>query len=339
MNTQLNKTVERIRRRGFLKCRDNAKSSCWEERDYVEGTVNVGVIILPTLGCAWGRKSGCTMCGYAYSSSSNTQREIIVQFKDAIERLEDIEYLKIFNSGSFFDKREISENTATKIFEKINGVTKISNVQVESRPEFIDSTTLEKASKTLSAKLEVGIGLETSSDYIRENCINKNFTFDDFKKSVEICKKQGVDVKVYLLLKPPFLTEREAIDDTIKSAIDAYKLGVSRISINPVNVQRYTLVEHLWQRGEYRAPWLWSLLEVLKSIEKKVKIPVLSHPTAAGKRRGTHNCRKCDSRVYYSIMNFSTTQNPVHLDVDCECKEKWKKYVELEHLENGPYVV
>ncbi|MBI5254157.1 MAG: archaeosine biosynthesis radical SAM protein RaSEA [Euryarchaeota archaeon] len=334
VNQALNEVVQKIRKAGLAKFKGRSGATFWKEKDFLGKEVNAGVVILPTLGCRWGRSSGCTMCGYVYDSYGSSQEEILHNFKAALKSLDGIEYLKIFNSGSFFDSAEITQDTARKIFSAINAQSEITQVQAESRPEFITEDALA-AKDELQAILEIGIGLETTSDYIRENCINKNFTLEDFKRALKICKNSGVKVKAYLLVKPPFLSEKEAIGDAIASAIDAYKLGVDRISFNPVNVQRATLVEYLWKRGEYNPPWLWSVVEILESVKKKVKVPVLSHPTAVGKRRGAHNCGECDSKVYSGIINFSATQQSKYLkNLSCECKEKWEAQVELEQFEH-----
>jgi hypothetical protein len=336
VNQALNEAVQKIRKAGLAKFKGRSEATFWKEKDFLDRAVNAGVVILPTLGCRWGLNSGCTMCGYVYDSWNNSQEEILRQFKAAVKNLEGIKYLKIFNSGSFFDSSEISQDTAKKIFSEINRRSEIIQVQVESRPEFITEDALAVKEK-LNAEFEIGIGLETTSDYIRENCINKNFTLEDFKKALKICRNSGVKVKAYLLVKPPFLSEREAIEDAIASAVDACKLGADRISFNPVNIQRATLVEYLWRKGEYSPPWLWSIAEILKSVKKKMKIPVLSHPIAAGKQRGAHNCGECDSKVYYGIIDFSAEQNEEHLNLNCNCgcKEKWKAQLELEQFEHG----
>lgn len=335
VNQALNELVQKIRKAGLAKFKGRSGATFWKEKDFLGKVVNAGVVILPTLGCRWGRSSGCTMCGYVYDSYGSSQEEILRQFKAALKSLDGIEYLKIFNSGSFFDSAEITQDTTRKIFSEINAQSEIAQVQVESRPEFITEDALA-AKDELQAILEVGIGLETTSDYIRENCINKNFTLEDFKKALKICRSSGVKVKAYLLVKPPFLSEKEAVEDAVTSAVDAYRLGVDRISFNPVNIQKATLVEYLWKKGEYNPPWLWSVVEILKSVKKKVKIPVLSHPTAAGKRRGAHNCGKCDREVYCGILDFSATQRSEYLkNLSCECMEKWRVQVELEQFEHS----
>ena len=61
----------------------------WRERDFLDGPVECGVIVLSTLGCSWGRAGGCTMCGYIYDSTRKelTKEEIIAQFEHALEGL------------------------------------------------------------------------------------------------------------------------------------------------------------------------------------------------------------------------------------------------------------
>ncbi|MEE8167458.1 MAG: archaeosine biosynthesis radical SAM protein RaSEA [Candidatus Hydrothermarchaeales archaeon] len=337
INQELNQVVKDLRSFGLKRYMSKKHAAhVWREKDYLDGTVDAGVIILPTRGCRWGRTSGCTMCGYVYDSDpSSSQGELVKKFEEAIGRLQGVEYLKIFNSGSFFDPKELSSNTRQKILSMVNG-RGIRRVQVESRPEFLEDKALGEAKEASEAELEIGLGLETTNDDIRRDCINKNATLEDFKEAIDLCRRSDILVKAYLLLKPPFLTEREALRDAVNSAVEAQALGASRISFNPVNIQRGTLVEYLWKRGEYRPPWLWSVLEVLKETATKIKVPVLSHPTAAGRARGAHNCGRCDSEVRDAVMNFSITQDAKFLNGPaCDCIDIWMDHLELEQLTHG----
>lgn len=322
--------MKELRKKGLAKYKGRDRAVFWGERDFLDGPVEAGVIILPTIGCRWGRKEGCIMCGYVYDAAREiSQEKVVEEFKKALKGIDGIEYLKIFTSGSFLDPQELSANAMREILSYVP--EHIKRVQVESRPEFINEKALLDIKGTLSAELEVGIGLETANDRIRA-AINKGFSFDDFEKAVRLCKRHDVKVKAYLLLKPPFLTEKEALYDAKDSIVKAQKAGADRVSVNPLNVQRSTLVERLWQRGEYRPPWLWTVVEVLKWADENVDIPVLSHPTAAGKRRGAHNCGSCDGEVYKGIMTYSTTRDSQHLELDCKCKDLWKDVLELEQL-------
>ncbi|MCO5383165.1 MAG: hypothetical protein NHB15_14725 [Methanosarcina barkeri] len=62
----------------------------------------------------------------------------------------------------------------------------------------------------------------------------------------------------------------------------------------------------------------------------------MSDPVGAGSKRGPHNCKICSSDVADSLRTFSITQNPADLSkTDCECKELWKKVLELEDFTYG----
>jgi radical SAM enzyme (TIGR01210 family) len=178
----------------------------------------------------------------------------------------------------------------------------------------------------------VAIGLESASDFILENSINKGFRFNDYITAVNILKEQKVGVKTYLLIKPPFLTEKEAISDAIRSA-EKIKDHSPTISYNPVNIQKFTLVERLWQNGEYRPPWLWSVVEVLKQSSKLNGVRVMSSPTAGGTKRGAHNCGECDKEVLLAMEEFSQSQDVAVLEnLHCTCKELWQDILKTESI-------
>jgi hypothetical protein len=305
----------------------------WVTKERLDGDViDCLTIILRTKGCYWARKSGCLMCGYINDADERVGlRELVEQLDHSLEKHQNFEAVKIFTSGSFFDKREIPEEFRHYVYKKI---AKVKKFTVETRPEFLNSRiALEFSSHNFVA--EVGIGLETANDFIREYCINKGFTFEQFKKAAEILKKNGIQVKVYLLLKPPFLSEGEAIKDVIKSAEDVRK-WVDVVSLNLTNVPSNTYIEKLWHKGLYRPPWLWSAVEALKRI-KQLGIDVISDPVAAGKRRSVHNCGRCDASVASAIRRFSLTQNPMEFeDLRCDCINLWRKIVELEEFARVP---
>jgi hypothetical protein len=333
--------IRRIRRKGLARRRRTPRLKWWRERDYLDGEVTAGVIILPTSGCAWGATGGCSMCGYVYDSAPTSQEELLRDFREGLKSVGEVDYLKIFNSGSFFDIRELERETYAEIFSEINKKPGIKQVQVEARPEYLDSLSLLEVVEALNPILEVGIGLESARDYVRENCINKGFTLEDFKKVTRACREVGIEVKAYLLVKPPFITEKEAIEDAVRSAFLALRYGASRVSLNPVAVHRDTLVDELWRRREYTPPWLWSIVEIMWRIRRKVSSPILSHPTGAGKLRGAHNCGRCDAEVYNAIVDFSATQRDAFLektmDTGCDCRAIWKAQLVLEGFAQGSF--
>jgi archaeosine synthase beta-subunit len=217
----------------------------WTGMDLLNGDiVPTLTVVLTTKGCSWARRDGCTMCGYSIDSNPYTQAsDIQKQFNQVIARYgKAFKIVKLFTSGSFLDQDEVPIDVRDAILSELKGTPKVI---VESRPEFVTPEICENVAN-INEHIEVAIGLETSNDRIRNDYINKGFSFRDFVRASEIARAHGSTVKAYLLLKPPFLTEREAMEDALQSVRDAAQ-HVDVISLNLCNVQKGTLVEALWK--------------------------------------------------------------------------------------------
>lgn len=303
----------------------------WSSQDLLNGRpVKSLTIILRTVGCRWNR---CAMCGYASEGAPATAEDLMVQFNAAMKKLSGgDQVVKIYTSGSFLDPLEMPEETRAKILTDLQ-IRGIEKLVVESRPEYITSVRVDECLSMIDT--EFAIGLETANDLVREKVIRKGFTFQDFIDAAKTVHDQGGKVKAYLLLKPPFLSEGEAIRDAIYSAKAAGQ-HADILSLNLCNIQRGTLVERLWERGEYRPPWLWSAVEVLKG----VSFPIICDPVGAGTRRGPHNCGECDAVITKAIRSHDLAQDPgIFDDLDCKCKDAWLKIVELEEQTFGTPLV
>jgi len=298
----------------------------WEEREIDRSEVkDVFSVIFRTRGCSWSYLGGCSMCGYYTDTNPDIKKEDLEdQLDSALGRYEGQPIVKIYTSGSFLDEREVSNDIAEKILDDFDS----EKTLIESRPEFIKKKKLKNFSE-LTENLEIAIGLESANDFVLKRCINKGFTFDGYKKAIKRVKDIDGLVRTYLLLKPPFLTEKEAVQDTLQSIEKVSGLS-DIISINPVNVQRGSLVEHLWYKNVYRPPWLWSLVEVLKKAE--LDTTLVSSKAGLGSERGPHNCDDCDDEIIDKIDRFNLTQDKSILEglsIDCSCRTKWEKEKEL----------
>jgi radical SAM enzyme (TIGR01210 family) len=309
------------------KGRVNEYVSCWTESDVLEKeVVDSLVVILRTSGCSWASKKGCTMCGYFNDCHPDAGgEEIEVQMEKALKKVNGQSILKIFTSGSFLDDREVPRKTREKILSMASG--KFKQVIVETRPEYVNEDSVEDCLSKVD-ELQVAIGLESANDMVLRHSINKGFVFDDFLKAAALIKEVGATLKTYLLVKPPFLTENEAIRDAVMSA-NLIKNITDVISLNPVNVQRGTLVERLWRRGEYRPPWLWSVMSVLEECGD-LGPRVTSFPTGGGRKRGAHNCFECDTDVLKEIEEFSLGQRTSFSEKVCGCADRWMDTLELQ---------
>lgn len=303
--------------------------SAWTEREILDGKeVDAFVLILRTRGCYWARKSGCSMCGYVSDCFTEvTQEDLMKQWSRALEVYGGQPVVKVYNSGNFFDPNEIPGEARKRILGDLG--ERCEKVVVENLPQLVRKPLLEEA-LSLVGKFEVAIGLESANDFVRDHCVSKDFHFDRYLKAVEVAHDAGATVKTYLLHKPPFLTEKAALEDVIASAKAVDGL-TDTTSINPTNVQRDTLVDRLYRKGEYRPPWLWSLVEVLKAMRGS-KSRVFSKPTGGGKARGAHNCGTCDGIVLKAIEDYSLQREDWLDELDCECKGRWETYLQVEEL-------
>ncbi|MFQ5909269.1 MAG: archaeosine biosynthesis radical SAM protein RaSEA [Thermoplasmata archaeon] len=215
-------------------------------------------------------------------------------------------------------------DTALKILE--SALSSIERVLIESRPEFVSSERLRNLPSL--KRVEIAMGLESANDVVLQKSINKRMVFDDFRKASKVCADAGVKTRAYVLIKPPFLTEKEALVDAISTARLSSDL-MDTISFNPINVQRNTLVEYLWRRGEYRPPWLWTVLDIVEST-RDLGSRILVSTVGAGNRRGVHNCGRCDSSIIDFLESFSLNNQARPPELECECRNEWLDLLEIQ---------
>jgi radical SAM enzyme (TIGR01210 family) len=312
--------------------------SYWSEKDVFNcRIIDAFVIIFRTKGCSWALNSGCSMCGYFNDSmwEKFSDEDLLAQFYTAMKNYSGQKFVKIFTSGSFLDDDEVKPKVRKEILSKL--VETSDKVSVESRPEYVIDKKISEIKEIINSKtFEVGIGLETASDFIREHSLNKGFTFNDYKTAAQILKKYDVKLKTYILIKPPFLTEKESIEDSINT-VEKIKSITDVISFNPTNVQRNTIVNFLWQRRQFRPAWLFSILEILKKSKKIApEVFIKCDITGGGSIRGAHNCKDCDRKYLKAIADFSLNQDiNVLQELNCDCKDKWLDLLDIENLTFG----
>ena len=296
----------------------------WKESDMSGGRkVDAMVAIMRTNGCVWAKTGGCTMCGYKTASLTGvTVDDLMSQVDQALSKYRGEPFVKIYTSGSFLDENEIPVPVRERIFREFAGCERLL---FESRPEFIT----EEVLRTLPKNVTIALGMETSDPEVMEISIRKGFTPEDSRRVGTMIKAAGLKVRTYLLLKPPFMLEGRAIESAVESVRFAAPFS-DEISINPVNVQKATYVERLWKRGEYRSPWIWSLIEVFKRCAGTVDCRLMSSPSGGGSQRGVHNCGKCDREALDAVERFSYSQDVKDLAVSCECLKTWKAYLSSE---------
>jgi len=289
------------------------------------------IAVLRSNGCSWAQKVGCSMCGFFEETcyTGVTKDDYVQQIKSVFDSTDftDVPVFCLFTAGSFLDPVEIPPEASQAIFREISYNKDIKKVLIESRPEFIKSDVIRELKEVLGGKtLEIGIGLETFSPEILSHCVVKGFTLPDYERAVKATDGLA-DVLTYVLLKPPFLTEMEAVQEAVGTVNYAFSVGSKAVSIEPMFITGHTLVEYLHSRGQYSLPWLWSLVEVLNqtySPDRDIRVGICEEippPLDAAK-----NCDSCTSSIYSQLNKYNQFKDISLLDgMSCVCKSEWEK--------------
>ncbi|MBJ23676.1 MAG: TIGR01210 family radical SAM protein [Euryarchaeota archaeon] len=291
-------------------------------------------VILRTKGCHWWWNSGCTFCGYFNDTRDDITCENLIQqwnySKNKLNDFEDVEMIKVYTSGSLLEDREIPLKFQEFVLTETKNLEK--HLVLESRTEQLTSKKLTWAKK-YNSDFTVAIGLEAYDDEVLRFHINKGFSLKSWHRAVEQLKKHDLRIKAYLMFKPPFMSEGEALTQCIKW-VKAVVSDSDEISINPMNIQKGTIIDRLYRNGDYRPPWLWSLVELIKEVhgfihlDEMVISRLIVHPTAAGKPRGAHNCGSCDAEVAAAIERYSVSGSLDEFSfLKCDCYNRWKEEI------------
>jgi len=295
-------------------------------------------VILRSKGCAWWWKSGCTFCGYFNDVRDDVSAEDMFSqwesAKNSTNQFEGCQMIKVYTSGTFFEDRENPPEWQETVLKETAEMG--LHLVVEAQAQMCTPEKIEWVA-SLHPGCTVAIGLEAYDDSVLRFHVNKGFTTKQWHRAVEMLRENDLRVKTYLLFKPPFMSEGDALNHTTSWLIDVAPFS-DEVSVNPMNIQKNTIVDRLFRNKEYRTPWLWSLVEMIKRADERLndtRCRIIVHPTAGGKIRGAHNCGKCDPDVVAAIERYSVsgeTQEFNHLE--CSCEAHWR--AELENDLNLP---
>ena len=314
---------------------NNSPIALWTGSDRVlDQVLNSVTTIIRSGGCSWNR---CLMCQYRHERFHNLSvDELIFSMKEQLNflaasiRENNPSLVKIYTSGSFFDDKEVPPEVRDVVAELCKGRL----LTVECRADYVDYNIISAYRESLkdetgSGGLIIAMGLETSSDLIREKCIDKGLTFEQYVSAALSIRKAGGLVKTYLLHKPAYVTEREAYEDMISSVRDILPY-TDLISLNTCSIQRNTIVEHLWRQGSYRPPYLWSVVQVLAESPVHITCDTLG----GGQKRGAHNCGSCDQMILDAIKEYNLNGDQELIksvsEMSCRCKKEWEFVMEHE---------
>lgn len=194
----------------------------------------------------------CTMCDLWRNTllESAPLGAIPAQLDFALERMPPAESIKLYNSGSFFDPRAIPPEDYAAIADRLQ---RYSRVIVECHPAFAGDACIAFRD-LLPGRLEVAMGLETANERVLER-LNKRMTLQQFKAAAAFLRKNDIDLRVFILVQPPFLAAQEALLWATRSLDFARDCGATAATLIPTRSGNGAM-EELSQAGHFTPPGL-----------------------------------------------------------------------------------
>jgi radical SAM enzyme (TIGR01210 family) len=153
---------------------------------------------------------------------------IPTQIDYALAHLSPARQIKLYNSGNFFDLRAIAVEDYPAIASR---VVAFDRVIVECHPALIGENCF-RFKNLLSGRLEVAMGLETVHPEVLEK-LNKRMTTSMFAAAAGGLREHDIDLRVFILVKPPFMTEDDALYWTERSLDFAFDCGATAATLIP----------------------------------------------------------------------------------------------------------
>lgn len=195
---------------------------------------------------------------------------IVRQLDYALSRLPAARSIKLYNNGNFFDPKAVPLSDHAAILGRVEYYDRVI---VENHPLLVGDACL-RFRDGLTGTLEVAMGLETIHPFALP-ALNKQLTPDDFRRATGFLRSNGIRVRAFVLLNPPYLTNpavgspgsraqavaHEGIRWALETVRFAFESGVeccSIIATRPGN----GIMETLLAAGQYIPPTLAALEEV-----------------------------------------------------------------------------
>jgi len=204
-----------------------------DERAADGQVVRTAAVFLVGRECPW----RCVMCDlWRHTTLTDTPvgaipRQVTQAVAEIQRRQEPVRVLKLYNAGSFFDRRAVPTQDDAAI---VDAVAAFRHIVVESHPALIGDRTwrLRDALARRGVTLEVAMGLETAHPAALV-AINKGITPERFAVAAERLQAQGVALRTFLLIHPPFVPRDEQDAWLSRSVTFAEGCGATAISLIP----------------------------------------------------------------------------------------------------------
>lgn len=208
-----------------------AHAALWEEEPDPSGAlVSTAVVFLANRECPF----RCVMCDlWTHTLDARVpDGAIAAQVRAALSRLPKARQVKLYNAGSYFDPEAVPEADDAAVAGTLDTAERVI---VESHPAFLAGAHGERCLRfrdRLTGRLEVAIGLETADPDVLAR-LNKRMTLDTFRRAAGFLRHHDIDLRVFVLLSPPYARADRMVEDACRSIDLAAECGATACSVIP----------------------------------------------------------------------------------------------------------
>lgn len=279
----------------------------------------------------------CTMCplpneAIDINRRAFSQENLIRQFEHAFcqSDIHSFDAVTVYCNGNFFADREISPKVRNSIYKRL-AQSSAKYLIVESLPNFITAQSIKTAKELLGrVRLVVSMGLQSADDDVRDVAINTVCTKEAFERVVHMLNECTFIPQVFCMVKPPFLTEQEAIGDAVGTLEYVQGLGVHEVILCPTKVSRHTVLSKIFTSKRFSPPWFWTIVTILNSWQ--ARRPEFMPIVATSVMRKTqydlawsHSCDMCQDLFMSAFNMYNRSRNVGEFQsINCTCKREYE---------------
>lgn len=256
-------------------------------------------VLLTVNECPW----RCAMCDlWKHTLSRPTlPGDIPRQIEFALSgQSSELNTIKLYNSGSFFDLKSIPADDYRAIAELCRP---FQRVVVENHPRLCNGRVMV-FKDLLQGQLEVALGVETLQTGMLRR-LNKGMSRDCIDEAIRFLHAAEIDTRAFVMLRPPWTNDDEAVSWALLTVKHLSRLRVRHTSIIPARAGNGWMDARL-KSGEFQPPSLRAIEATLASISQLSQRGIVTFDL--WNWPPPHACPNCAQQRRERIEVFNLTQ-------------------------------